>query len=213
MTFDQLVASVIHDLKNQLQTLLDSEQAALQQIPERYHPHILPILQRTSKLKSDTLQLVTLFRMGEQQSFCMDDAWPQDTVNDVIESMQLQFPQLHIDNRIDQQCQGFYNEALLNLAMTTLITNSVQAGASKVTIEGDDREGLTLRVEDNGQGFDQAMLEHYQQGNIVSTKTDGSGMGLYFVQLIAEHHRQGEQRGHIRIRNTAQGAEVTLWLP
>ncbi|MBE0483012.1 MAG: HAMP domain-containing histidine kinase [Bacterioplanes sp.] len=213
MTFDQLVASVIHDLKNQLQTLLDSEQAALQHIPERYHAHIVPILQRTSKLKTDTLQLVTLFRMGEQQSFCMDDAWPLDTVNDVIESVQLQFPQLQLNNRIDPQCQGFYNETLLHLAVLTLITNSAQAGANQVTIEGDDRQGLTLRVQDNGQGFSPDMLEHYQQGRVISTKTDGTGMGLYFVQLIAEHHRQGEQRGHIQLRNTEQGAEVTLWLP
>lgn len=213
MTFDQLVASVIHDLKNQLQTLLDSEQAALQHIPERYHSHIVPIVQRTSKLKSDTLQLITLFRIGEQQSFCMDDAWPLDTVKDAIESAQQQFPQLQIDNRIQHQCQGFYNETLLNLAILTLITNSAQAGASQVTIQAEDQQGLTIRVQDNGQGFSQEMLEHYEQRHLVSTKTDGTGMGLYFVQLIAEHHRQSEQRGHIRISNTEQGAEVTLWLP
>jgi len=47
MKFDQLLAAVVHDLKNQLQSLLDFEQDALSRIPQHYHSELQPILQRT----------------------------------------------------------------------------------------------------------------------------------------------------------------------
>lgn len=210
MKFDQLVAAVVHDLKNQLQALLDYEQEALARIPKRYHNHLLPILQRTTRLKNDTNQMVTLFRIDQKQNFPMDDAWPRDTATDAIEATSLQFPTLQFDNRISDDCQGFYNENLLLLALVTLITNSAQAGATEVILSADDREGLTLRIEDNGHGFDEAVLS----GEKDTTKHEGSGLGLYFVQLIAEHHQQGERKGRVEYGNRPKGgAVVSIYLP
>lgn len=210
MKFDQLVAAVIHDLKNQLQSLFDYEQEALARIPKQYHAHLLPILQRTTRLQNHTLQLVSLFRIEQKQSFTMDDAWPHDTLLYASDSITLQFPHLKIDNQIDSDCQGFYNENLLQLALITLITNSAQAGATQVTVNADDSDGLVIRVEDNGHGFDPAILKGHKE----TTKVGGTGLGLFFVQLIAEHHVQGEQHGYIEYGNSAKGgAFVSIHLP
>ncbi len=210
MRFEQLVAAVVHDLKNQLQALLDYEQEALARIPKRYHNHLLPILQRTTRLKNDTMQMVSLFRIEQKKTFPMDDAWPRDTVTDAIEATSLQFPNLTFDNQIGEECQGFYNENLLLLALVTLITNSAQAGATDIVFSADERDGLTLRIEDNGHGFDPAILN----GEKDTTRSEGSGLGLYFVQLIAEHHQQGDTRGSISMTNRAKGgACVEIHLP
>lgn len=210
MKFEQLVAAVIHDLKNQLQALLDYEQEALARIPKRYHSHLRPILQRTTRLKNDTMQMMSLFSMEQNQQFPMDDAWPFDTVTDAVEATSLQFPTLQFENRIDENCQGFYNENLLQLALVTLITNSAQAGASEVTISADDNNGLTLKVEDNGHGFDPAILKREKN----TTKNEGTGLGLYFVQLIAERHGNDQQRGRVEYGNRRQGgAFVSIYLP
>ncbi len=210
MKFEQLVAAVIHDLKNQLQALLDYEQEALARIPKRYHSHLRPILQRTTRLKNDTMQMMSLFSMEQNQQFPMDDAWPFDTVTDAIEATSLQFPTLQFENRIDENSQGFYNENLVQLALVTLITNSAQAGASEVTISADDQAGLTLTVEDNGHGFDPAILKREKN----TTKNEGTGLGLYFVQLIAERHGNDQQRGRVEYGNRPQGgAFVSIYLP
>ncbi|ASP37981.1 hypothetical protein CHH28_04485 [Bacterioplanes sanyensis] len=210
MKFEQLVGAVIHDLKNQLQSLLDYEQEAIQQLPKQYHQHLTPILQRTNRLKNDTLQLVSLFRMGEHYHFPLDDAWPMDTINDAIESTSIQFPTLTFDNNVDEHCQGFYSETLVHLALITLITNSAQAGATHLTFTADTNDALTITVEDNGPGFPPEALE----GDWQTTKRDGSGLGLYFVELIAQHHNQGEHKGRIDIANrSVKGARVTLLLP
>lgn len=211
MNFAELVGTVVHDLKNQLQSLLDYEHEALSHIPSQYHVHILPILQRTLRLKNDTMQMVSLFRMEQKQNFISDDAWPLDTANEAIEVMQIQFPNLKIENQIAADAQGFYNDNLVMLALVTLITNSAQAGATKILLTAQEQDGLMLQLEDNGHGFPESILS----GEKTTTKAEGSGLGLYFVRLIAEHHQQGNKKGHIELGNLAQnaGAFVLLYLP
>lgn len=210
MKFEHIAGAVIHDLKNQLQALLDYEQEALSHIPKRYHHHLEPILQRTNRLKNDTLQMVSLFRLEQKSAFPMDDAWPHDTAADAIESTQLQFPTIQFHNEIGEDCQGFYNESLLNLALITMITNSAQAGATHIHISADDSQGLSICVEDNGHGFEDSILSGEQE----TTKTEGTGMGLFFIRLIAEAHKTGEEIGRVSYGNrSGGGASVCIHLP
>lgn len=211
MKFEHLMAAVIHDIKNQLHTLLDYESEALANIPEKYHQHIQPIFQRTVRLKNDTLQMMILFRFEEQKNFPLDDAWPKDSVSHAIDDTRIQFPSVSFNNNISDDCQGFYNEQLVQLALVTIITNSVQAGATEINISADDSEGLIIHIEDNGHGFSEKILSGEKQ----TTKNDGSGLGLYFVRLIAEHHKQGDKQGYIKYGNHPKrnGAIVSIYLP
>lgn len=211
MKTEQLAATIAHDLKNQLQALLDYEQQALGNIPEQYHEYLQPILQRTIRLKNDTLQMIMLYRMENMQNFNKDDAWPRDSVNEVLENIGIQYPQLICHNQIGNDTQGFYSENLVQLALTTLITNSAQAGATEVNITATDQDGLSIRIEDNGHGFENSILE----GAELTTKNEGSGLGLHFVRLIAEHHQIADKKGHLSYGNKPKkdGAFVELFLP
>lgn len=219
MKFEQLAAAVIHDVKNQLQSLMDEEQLALEQLPEQYRSIIEPILQRTNRLKNDALQLVILFRLGQNRPFPMDDAWLRDSANDAIEASLIQFPSVRLINEIDEDCQGFYNENLIHLALMTLITNSVQAGATTVTLKGEEVDqasgGVRIQVIDNGPGFSKSMLDSQgESADEVSSHTDGTGLGLYFVKLIVDHHKAPALGTSVVLSNNAKkGACVTLNLP
>ncbi|MCY0965274.1 sensor histidine kinase [Parathalassolituus penaei] len=210
MKFEYMVGAVIHDLKNQLQTLLACEQEALSHIPEQYHDLLKPILQNTNRLQNDTMQMMTLFRMEKERDFPMDDAWPHDTALDAIESTQLQFPNIRFVNDIPEEIQAFYSEDLIHLALVTLITNSAQAGATRIRLSAVQDNGLTIRLEDNGHGFDQSVLN----GEQITTKNGGSGLGLYLIRQIAEHHSSSDTAGKVRCSNLPKGgAEVCLFLP
>ena len=211
MKFDYMVGAVIHDLKNQLQTLQVCELDAMQQIPARYHHLLKPIVQNTNRLQNDAMQMMTLFRLEKAIDFPFDDAWPHDTALDAIESMQIQFPNIKFVNDIAESIQGVYNDDLLQLALTTLITNSAQAGATRIRIAADagDNE-IVWHMEDNGHGFDQSVLN----GEQITTKTGGSGLGLYLVDLIAAHHKANDQQGRISCSNLPKGgAEVRIHMP
>lgn len=216
MKFEQLAAAVIHDVKNQLQSLMDEEQLALEQLPDQYRSIVEPILQRTSRLKDDALQLVILFRLGQNRPFPMDDAWPRDTANDAIEAAAIQFPSVKLVNDIDEDCQGFYNENLIHLALMTLIANSAQAGATSITLKAEevdqDSGRLCIQVIDNGPGFSKTMLETQgESADEHSSHDDGTGLGLYFVKLIVEHHKASIQGASVVLTNNSKkGACVTL---
>lgn len=215
MKFDYMVGAVIHDLKNQLQTLQVCELDAMQQIPAQYHHLLKPIVQNTNRLQNDAMQMMTLFRLEKAIDFPFDDAWPHDTALDAIESMQIQFPNIKFVNDIAESIQCVYNDDLLQLALTILITNSAQAGATRIQIRAEEitddaGKRLVIHIADNGHGFDQSVLNGAQ----ITTKTGGSGLGLYLVDLIAEHHNLDQNKGRVSCSNQPKGgAEVQVHIP
>lgn len=209
--FELLVAAYIHDLKNQLQTLTSQQDVLINELPEEYQIKLMPMLSQTHQIKRDTLRLVSLFRLENNHRINMDDAWPRDTANDAIESCLVQFPSLQIDNQISIDAQGFYNEQLIQLAFVTLITNSAQAGAKSLILTGEenDNQSLNIFVQDDGPGFDPDILE----GLTDTTKSEGTGLGLYFVEMICNAHQSSGKQGKLTINNNHDGALASLFLP
>jgi signal transduction histidine kinase len=209
--FALLVAAYVHDLKNQLQSLTTQQDLLVNELPAEYQQQLAPILRQTNQIKEDTLRLVSLFRLENKENFAMDDAWPKDTASDAIESCLIQFPELNIENNISLDAQGFYNEQLIKLALITLITNSAQAGAKHVTLmcEESEHQSLSIIVHDDGPGFNQDILG----GLTDTTKAEGTGLGLSFVEMICQTHKGTGKLGTLTISNCSEGAIATLFLP
>ncbi|MGK0248252.1 MAG: signal transduction histidine kinase [Oleispira sp.] len=209
--FDFLVAAFMHDLKNQLQSVSAQQDILVNELPKKYQRQLTPMLKQINKIKDDTLKLVSLFRLENNDNFAMDNAWPKDTASNAIESCHLQFPKLHINNSINQDAQGFYNEQLIELALVTLITNSAQAGAKHVELlcEEGDHQSLNIIVHDNGPGFNQDIID----GLADTTKAEGTGLGLSFVKMICQAHEGSSKQGFLSIYNADDGATATLFLP
>jgi len=209
--FEFLVAAFVHDLKNQLQSLSGQQDLLVSELPEEYLQKLTPMLRQTNQIKEDTLRLVSVFRLENKDSFAMDDAWPRDTASDAIASCLIQFPELSIDNRINLDAQGFYNEQLVQLALVTLITNSAQAGAKHVELlcEEGENQSLSIIVHDDGPGFDQDILD----GLMDTTKAEGTGLGLSFVEMICQAHQGAGKQGSLNISNSKAGAIASLFLP
>ena len=204
--FEFIVAAYIHDLKNQLQSLSAQQDTLINELPNKYQQKLTPMLKQTNRIKDDTLRLVSVFRLENKDTFDMGDAWPKDSASNAIESCNLQFPDLNIKNHIGHDAQGFYNEQLIQLALTTLITNSAQAGAKHVEIfcEEGAHNSLSIIISDDGSGFDQDILD----GLADTTKAEGTGLGLSFVEMICQAHK-----GTLSYGNADNGATVTISLP
>ena len=209
--FEFLLAAHVHDLKNQLQSLSAQQDILINELPSEYQQQLAPMLRQTNQLKENTLKLVSIFRLENKDNFTMDDAWPRDTANNAIDSCRLQFPELTINNRIHQDAQGIYNEQLIQLALVTLITNSAQAGAKQVELLDEEgaNQSLSIIVHDDGPGFSQDVLA----GVTDTTKVEGTGLGLTFVEMICQAHKGLGQQGQLTLSNTKAGARATLFLP
>lgn len=100
----------------------------------------------------------------------------------------------------------------LGLALGNIITNAIEAmdaqgGALTVTFEQDARQ-CRIAIEDTGHGIKQSELELVCRP-FYTSKTSGSGMGLYAVQHIVEMHN-----GTVSITSTpGTGTRVEITLP
>lgn len=114
-----------------------------------------------------------------------------------------------LDDRLDGEPRLMCNRDALVGACTNLINNSLEAGATRVSVElaSTGRE-LSIRVADNGPGFDAADAERLMEA-FYTTKSHGTGLGLAVVQAVTKAHQ-----GQFSIAPGKEGGAVaTLCLP
>jgi signal transduction histidine kinase len=99
----------------------------------------------------------------------------------------------------EQFGQGLFN----------VIDNALGAAHYRVTVYLSRRlEGYAISVVDDGPGIDRELLPRVTEP-FVSTKGEGSGMGLYIATAAAR--RWG---GELRLQNIPEGGlRATFWLP
>lgn len=102
-------------------------------------------------------------------------------------------------------------------AVANLVDNAIDAAAAAnetgegtVTVtgqkEGDDGRVFAIRVEDNGGGIPESLMDKLFQP-FVTTRDEGTGLGLANVKKIAEYHG-----GTVTAENLARGAAFTIRL-
>jgi signal transduction histidine kinase len=105
-----------------------------------------------------------------------------------------------------------FDQALVKRAIENLVLNALQAaprgtGEVKITV-AQDRDGMSIAVEDNGPGVPEEIVDHVFEPNVTG-KQGGHGLGLALVKGVVEAHN-----GHIRYtRSNLGGARFEAWLP
>jgi two-component system sensor histidine kinase FlrB len=94
-------------------------------------------------------------------------------------------------------------------ACTNLVNNSLEAGATRVSLQTlVDAGELVVRVIDNGPGFAPEDSDRLMEA-FYTTKSHGTGLGLAVVQAVIKAHQ-----GRFSIESPEQGGAVaTLRLP
>ncbi len=97
-----------------------------------------------------------------------------------------------------------YSQALINL-----LDNAFEANPSgHITIVIDQQEShIILSVENEGSSFSEDVLQRFGEP-FVTTKSTGTGLGLYSVQLFAQ-----SSGGKAFISNSKIGAKVEIFIP
>ena len=74
-----------------------------------------------------------------------------------------------------------------SLYVLDIVMNSVRAGADKIDVTLDDRDGiLTFTVADNGCGMTEEQLTRLTDPFFTTRKTRGVGLGVPFLKMLAE---------------------------
>ncbi|MCF1426713.1 MAG: ATP-binding protein [Shewanella sp.] len=101
------------------------------------------------------------------------------------------------------------NANALASAIGNLVMNSLEAGATEVTLLTDEQQGqLLLQVIDNGKGLD-ADLQQQVLEPFFTTKAQGTGLGLAVVQSVVRNHG-----GSLQLScQPGKGCTATVMLP
>ena len=106
----------------------------------------------------------------------------------------------------------FYDEALVRMVLANALQNARRYARTRIVLEVAERQGfLEFVVSDDGDGFPDRVLSD-ASGAATPVSRDGTGLGLRLARRIAEMHENAGHRGQISLENSA-GAVFRLKLP
>ncbi|MDF1583032.1 MAG: HAMP domain-containing sensor histidine kinase [Methyloprofundus sp.] len=213
ISFSAILGSSIHDVKNSLTVISELIQQLKQ--TNTKNKHILQLEFEASRMNNNLIQLLTLYKI-EAENFTLDI--DQYSVSEILNDIKAQQASLFDLSDVDLQIEC--NEDLLCYCDFNLICNSINSilnnaqrySHKKIILSAGQQDGYVyFRIEDDGAGFPDNLL----RTDKVNFKTGNTGLGLYFVSVIANLHSNGNKFGYISTTNDSRlgGASFSLFLP
>ncbi len=224
MVFADILASLIHDMKNSLgmviNTLEELECGRLPGQPQQ-ESHLRVLRQEAKRLNNKLLELLTLYKIENGR------------ISANVEELNLSefLEEIVLENRVSAEAQGvvfewqcapdltgYFDEGLVRGVINSLVGNGLRYTRQRLLLTAEQEDGyLALRLEDDGDGFPAGMLAA-QQATSDQDVAFGDGrthLGIYFAGMVARLHRNRERQGAIRLSNGGRlpGGCFSLLLP
>lgn len=223
LDFSMVIASVVHDMKNSLSTLMNAHNQWLTQLPETQQGTIErgAIEFEFAHLNGMMVQLLGLYKLGVNQLPLRPDYHELD---DFIEALLACHQDVFRTRGIAASYEiqdfhelGFFDRELIGSVVANIIINAIRYARHALLITAHQEDGqLVLTINDDGPGYPAQMLERqsdFVQG--INHNSGSTGLGLYFAARIAERHERNGVRGHIELANGGPlgGARFVIYLP
>lgn len=211
---DDVIASGIHDAKNNMFDALTRISSAIQTIRDGQGENALPFLAETEQAVLASAErlskLLSAYRLTRHEN---PVSLLPVNVHDLLEDAVLRIaPHRRSDLVIESRCQvdGFSvcDRELVTDCLVNAMQNALRAAQHKIRIEAAKiNGGLELTVADDGPGFPDTLPAHSQGAH--------SGVGLYIARRIAHLHVRHNQHGELTLENGGPfgGAVFRLFLP
>jgi signal transduction histidine kinase len=117
---------------------------------------------------------------------------------------------------IEQDCTAapalaFYDETLVRMVLFNAVHNALRFARSRVRVQVREQDGYCVfAVSDDGAGYPESVIADH--GASAPVTRGGTGLGLRLAGRIAERHENGALCGSIDLSNDS-GAVFTLRLP
>ncbi|UCG66343.1 MAG: two-component sensor histidine kinase, partial [Deltaproteobacteria bacterium] len=200
----ELVANVSHDLRTPLatlqgyiETLLLKEDSLTEEERRNYLEIAINHCKRLSELVTELLELAKLD--SDEISLHREAFNLSELVQDVVQKFQLNAKEKHISIVTEAEKElPFVNAdiALIERALENLIGNAIHytsQGGSISLVLSPEKEDISVRVSDTGQGIPKEELPHifnrfYQLDKSRKGEPGHSGLGLAITKRILELH-------------------------
>jgi signal transduction histidine kinase len=208
------LASTAHDMKNSISVLSGTLERLLAGAPpERTgdYPQLAHMLYQTRRLNDSLMQLLALYKEVGKPGYPFDIQQLEvaSLVEQVVglERIVLESRGIALETDCDPQLIWHLDEDLIVGVVAHAINNAVHYTRDRVRLAvGVVDDCLEIRVEDNGEGFPQAMLDAGAAAMTgcasgVNFMTNSAGLGLYFSSEVAKMHRHRGRHGELLLAN------------
>jgi len=210
------LASTVHDMKNSISVLSGTLESLLaaNHAGESLDPAYLQMAQmlyQTKRLNDNLIQLLALYKQVGKPGYPFD-LQPQ-LVSQLIDQVVDQEKVLLTSKGITLQTDcppgliWTLDEDLVIGVLAHAINNAIRYTRDTIGLSVREVDGvLEWRVEDDGEGYTQALIEAgasamngLQSG--VDFATGSTGLGLYFSSEVAKMHKHRGKSGSIALEN------------
>jgi signal transduction histidine kinase len=203
------LASSVHDMKNSVSMLIGGMQKILSASDPQSFPAYEDLTQMTyeaRRINSNLVQLLTLYKLGEHlYPFDPQELAVEEFLHHASEQAGALLKTRSVTLEVDAppDLYWYIDEELVGNVIGNAFSNAVRYTKDRVRLSAHVEDGLLeIRIEDNGRGFTEAMLE---QGRMACRPVDfdggSTGLGLYFSSVIAQLHRNRGRVGQVRLSN------------
>lgn len=223
--FATLFASNIHDIKNLLFLLLNSLDNTISNASDsnEHNPqnatNLSSLKLNGQRINDKLIQLLALFSMS-QDRYQINIAY--HSVEEFIEDMVIESKPLlsarsiSISGEVEDGLCWFFDKNIAGGIISNAIHNALSHAKSAIKIHAYSKDDfLHIEIEDDGEGFPQALLENEGLNSGLNRVSGKTGLGLYFSSMSARMHVNKGNTGHISLKNggSLNGAVFTLLLP
>jgi len=217
--FSFVLASGVHDMKNSLGMLLNT----LAEVMEKYPPQdaaqsrAYAVLEyETARINSELIQLLSLYRLDHDQiRVHLDEHLVVDLLREQIARNHGLLQSRHIQLELDcvEDLQAYFDYDLIGGLINNLLVNCARYCRQRLRLSASQTpQGLCIRLEDDGPGYPQHMLETPEDMSFAQGRPH---LGLLFANKIALLHRNKDRQGYIHLSNGSAlgGGCFEVYLP
>ena len=208
------LASTAHDMKNSVSVLsgtLETLLGAASPQTEAAYPQMAHMLYQTRRLNDNLIQLLALYKQVGRPEYPFDiqPLAMTDLLAQVAGGARilLQARAITLVAEVDPELIWHLDEDLIAGVLGHAINHAAHYTHDTIRIAiATVDDCLEIRVEDNGSGYLQAMLDagvSAMQGDStgVNFLTNSTGLGLYFSSEVAKMHKHRQRTGSLRLEN------------
>jgi len=211
------LASTAHDMKNSisvlsgtLERLLDGA-APQANTADPQFAQMAQMLYQTRRLNDNLMQLLALYKQVGQPEYPFDvQPIPAIELAEQVAALGrvlLQSRGIAFEVEVDPDLIWHLDEDLIVGVVSHAVNNAVNYTRDRIRLSLRQQDALLeIRVEDNGDGYPQALLDAGAAAmsgvaSGVDFRTNSAGLGLYFAREVARMHRHRGQHGAVRLEN------------
>lgn len=218
--FPAILASTVHDIKNSLGIVLELIRQLAPTLQDDRNEAFSQLEFEANRINHSLMQLLVMYKI-DSNKFSLDiDEYPAlDIINEAKAQQdvlsKLNSILIEVDCAEDLLCYCDYPN--IANALGTILNNALRYTRSAIFISAGVEDGyLKFCIEDDGLGYPANLLAaNLSDAGDLDWVKGNTGLGLYFVAMIAALHKNNDKSGYVRIDNQSRlgGARFSLYLP